>query len=358
MVGLHSTADPSGQPFVNYPEAERIVPMLVRAVVYTARTELFLMISVFLLLMSLDRRPRPYGRTIAQQARRLLVPFLFWVVFYAFYNLVKASWFGYDDAIRSQLLSPLSWVGYLLLGSVKYHMHFLPTLFGLVLMYPLFRKAVEHPWLGVMVLGCLLARREIDLFLWSSLRDWPAFPFVLRAVKILSYAGYGIAAGALLGLWYRWKERPAGGRDWLPVIAYAGGVLFLIKLIATWRTVKFAAWPFDYAAGYWADFLMPIVLFLGAMSLAHGRWPQAFTRFAPYSFGIYLCHPIFLDLIEIALTGTEVSPTTQVFVKIAGALGATSVLVALVARTPALAWTIGLGPLPRLRVRPRVQSHS
>ena len=53
MVGLHATSDATGQPFVDYTQAERVAPMLLRAVIYTARTELFLIISVFLLLMAL-----------------------------------------------------------------------------------------------------------------------------------------------------------------------------------------------------------------------------------------------------------------------------------------------------------------
>ena len=50
MVGLHATADATGQPFPDAELAERVAPMLLRAVLYTARTELFLIISLFLLL--------------------------------------------------------------------------------------------------------------------------------------------------------------------------------------------------------------------------------------------------------------------------------------------------------------------
>jgi len=77
MVGLHATSDAMGQPFAQFDQADRILPMLVRAVIYTARTELFLIISVFLLLMALDNRPKTYRATIAVQARRLLIPFVF-----------------------------------------------------------------------------------------------------------------------------------------------------------------------------------------------------------------------------------------------------------------------------------------
>ncbi|CAN0188160.1 unnamed protein product, partial [Chrysoparadoxa australica] len=168
MVGLHVTADPAGEPFALAEPHERVFPMLLRAVLYTARTELFLMISVMLLLMALDRRPRGYAVTIGQQAQRLLLPFLFWTGFYAFFNLIKASAFGYFDASLMTLSTPMTWIGFLVLGDVKYHMHFIPTLFGLLLFFPIFRVAYRQPFWGVVILAMLLIRREFDAFLYSE----------------------------------------------------------------------------------------------------------------------------------------------------------------------------------------------
>lgn len=347
MVGLHSTSDSMGQPFAQYEQVDRILPMLIRAVIYTARTELFLIISIFLLLMALDKRPKSYGATITIQARRLLIPFMFWTVFYAFYNLIKAGAFGYQDAILQNLTSPFEWLGYLLLGSVKYHMHFIPTLFGLLLLYPLFVVAKRYPILGILVLVCLLIKRDLDGFVFANFWGTEALPYLVRGIKILTYAGYGIIAGSFLGLWQQttaqWRER------FVPLLLFFGGLLFLIKLVATWETVETGKWPFDYAAGYYADFLMPVILFAFAMALGHWRWPAILSRLAPYSFGIYLCHPIFLDLIEVWLNDKAWTPIGQVSFKIGVAIACTSVLVWVLERTRILGWTVGLGPLPSLK---------
>src|SRR5688572_21740190 len=77
IVAVHSTSDPNGEPFPAYPVGERIAPILFRSIVYCARTELFLIISLFLLMMALDRRPRRYGAVVREQSHRLLVPFVF-----------------------------------------------------------------------------------------------------------------------------------------------------------------------------------------------------------------------------------------------------------------------------------------
>ncbi len=353
MVGLHSTADAAGQPFAQWEMADRIAPLLIRALIYTARTELFLIISIFLLLMALERRPRTYRATLSEQARRLLVPFAFWTVFYAFYSLIKASHFGYEATIWAELKSPRTWIEYVLLGTSKYHMHFLPTLFGLVLFYPFFRIAKTHIWLGALVVVCLLIKRELDVFLWGYSTDWAGFEYLLRAVKIVTYTGYGFVAAALLGVWDRWgRDAALAGRmaQWFPVIFLMGAMLFLIKLAATFKTAQTGAWQHGYVAGYWADFLMPCVLFAGCLVLAHREWPNLISRVAKYSFGIYLCHPIFLDLIEIAIVGQSLSPISQVLLKMVGGLLGSIALVVCLGRLAPFAWTIGLGPLPWQRV--------
>jgi surface polysaccharide O-acyltransferase-like enzyme len=344
MVGLHATADPTGEPFPSFPPEDRIAPMLVRAVIYTARTELFIIIALFLMILALERRPRPYFQVVGEQARRLLLPFVFWTLFYAGYNLIKADAFGYLEASLVQLCDPVAWAKFMLLGDVKYHMHFLPTLFAIVLFFPLFRAAEKKPWLGLLVLVGLAVRREIDGALYNNLWGSPWLDVAVRITKVFSYVGYGLVAASFAGLW---RQRVTMDlRAWTTSLLGAGVVLFAIKLVATWRTVTTGRWPHDFTPGYWADFLMPVVLFSICLSLSHLRWPPVLSRLAPYSFGIYLCHPIFLDLIEIGLRNARILPITQVLTKVAVALPCTALFVVTISRIPALAWIIGLGPLP------------
>jgi surface polysaccharide O-acyltransferase-like enzyme len=358
MVGLHASADATGQPFTNFAPADRIAPMLLRAVIYTARTELFIIIALFLLILGLDRRPRPYRAVIAEQAQRLLVPFLFWTLFYAVYNLIKATSFGYGAQSLDALAHLSVWGKFLLLGDVKYHMHFIPTLFAIILFYPAFRLAERYPWLAVLLIAGLAARHEIDLFLYSTFWGSNWLDMAVRLTKVISYVGYGMVAAAFVGLWRRYADKnpehpDMGGpnlENWLAPVLYLGGLLFLLKLVATWHTVQTGKWAFDFVPGYWADFLMPIVLFAICLCLSQRNWPKVISQIAPYSFGIYLCHPIFLDIVEIALQGTALTPIAQVLLKIAVAIPSTVVLVAALKRVPALAWSVGMGPLPFWRV--------
>jgi surface polysaccharide O-acyltransferase-like enzyme len=351
MVGLHASADPNGQPWPAYAQAERIAPMILRSFLYVARTELFLVISVFLLILALDQRPRSYRQTLREQSRRLLVPFAFWTVFYAGYGLNKAFAFGYGGSALAQVLDPLSWPGFLLLGSVKYHMHFIPTLFGILLLLPLYRTAFRFPVLGLAILPLLLMKRELDVFLYAEFWGQDILPYLARAVKILAYAGYGMAAAAFYAVWTRASVQDRAA--WVAPAVLAGGLLFALKLAAAWKTAESGQWPHGHTPGYWADYLMPVLLFAVCMCLGHRAWPQILSRLAPFSFGIYLCHPVFLDLAEIWLRGAEWTPVLIILVKIVLVVPATALCVWLLSRTRALAWTIGLGSLPRIgRARP------
>ncbi len=345
MVGLHVTADAHGQPFPDADPAARLAPMLLRALLYTARTELFLMISVMLLLIALARRPRGYGTVMAQQARRLLIPFVFWTLFYALFNLLKSAAFGYQAHVWAALGQPGTWAGYLLLGDVKYHMHFIPTLFALLLFFPLFQVAERHPVLGGAVLVGLIAKQWLDPMVYAAFWGTEALGYVVRGVKVLSYLGYGLAAGSVVGIWR--QTTSAQRARWFGPIGVAACVLFALKLKVTGQVVAQGQWIFDDPFGYWADYLMPLSLLLLALCLAQKAWPTWVSDAAKYAFGLYLCHPIFLDIAEMFLAERALTPSQSVVAELGWTLPTTVLFVWGLSRSSLTAWTVGLGPLPR-----------
>ncbi|MCH2248587.1 MAG: acyltransferase [Cognatishimia sp.] len=347
MLILHCTADANGGAWVDYDEPDRIAPLLIRTFAYAARTELFIIISLFLLMMSLEKRPRGYRETIAEQAQRLLVPFAFWTVFYAFFSLIKAYHFGYLDAKLAALGDIRTWVSFALLGTSKYHMHFLPTLFCVVLAYPLMRKAVKVPALGGFALVIyLVSRWQLDQFIYPRFWDDPNILAIGRSVKIATHIGYGMVAASCLGLWQKQSQKDL--ESWFLPTIYFATLIAVFKFLGTWETIDSGRWSHNYQPGYWADFTMPAILILVCMLMGYRSWSARFSHYAKYAIGIYLCHPIFLDFCEIYLNGTRKPPIVQVAIKIAMTLPSTIICVLLLSRVSALSWTIGLGQLPRL----------
>ncbi|MGR3469099.1 MAG: acyltransferase family protein [Shimia sp.] len=349
MVGLHASSDDLGRPWVEFAVDDRWAPLIVRALLYTARTELFLILSLFLLMLTLDRRARPYGETMTRQAERLLAPFLAWTVIYAGFNFVKADAFGYAPQYLDKLSDTMTWAEFFLLGSSKYHMHFLPTLFVLVAAFPLYRVARDVPLLGLLLIGALAVKWQLDTFLWRYMSDWAYFEFVLRLVKLSTYLAYGLVGASFYGLWLRYPDQLRG---FLPVLLWIGAGLLAIKFGGIWLAGTNGAWPYSWAPGYWADFLMPAVMFAACMALGQSASAGWIKAIAPYSFGIYLAHPVFLDVIEIQLKDSQMLPIWQMGIKTAFALVMAVILAKLLERSRYTAWIVGVGAVPWRRETP------
>lgn len=357
VVFVHATTDVRGKPFPDATELERIGPILIRAVSYIARTELFLIISILLLVLSFDRRPRGYWETLQDYAQRLLIPFVFWVVFYAFFKLVKGYALGYEHAIWAQLSSPEIWAQYFILGKVQYHMHFLPTLFALMLFFPLFVRAIHMPVCGFLVLLCLVAKQHLDVLLWTELRDWWGFEYLLRLVKVVTYTGYGFVAASFYGLLRRGLTAEQFGA--IAAIAIIGCVMtFGFKLADSYYVITSGEWNYGYGPGFWGDFLMPVMVVALVMGFSQRNWNSWFLKLAPFSFGMYLMHPAIMDLVELGLMNAVTNPTLFVLGKALGALFITLGLCALINKVPSLSWIIGTGKFPNLADTSLLRSQS
>lgn len=352
IVALHAGTDINGQPFPAFEPVERIFPTMFRTLAYIARSELFMIISLFLLCFRLDRRPDvTYLEMLKYQAIRLLPAFAFWVVFYAFFRLIKANELGYADAIVVQLTSLADWAGYFVLGDVQYHMHFIPTLFGMMLLYPGYRLAYRYPQLGLVVLVCLYAKLSVDGFMWGQLRDMPGFDYLIRFVKILTYAGYGFVAFSLVGLLKKQFDRDTSNQIFGVTLTICT-MFLLLKLVGAHKIVMTGKWQYGYTAGWWADFLMPACIFLAFLATQHMNWPGVFSKLAKYTFGVYLVHPAMLDLVDVNIIDFEFSPSLQVLAKFMIGFPMTLLCVWAISKSVLLAWTVGLGPLPKWSFKP------
>lgn len=347
VVLIHSTADFSGGAFSQASVDERIVPVLLRTLGEFSGSEMFFTFSLFLLAYKLDRRRPAYGAEVADQMRRLLVPFAIWTIFYAVFRLLKATEFGYADAIMGQLSAWQSWLGYFLLGNAQYHLHFLPTLFLLVLFFPVMRLGQRFPVAGLLVVATLCVMREVQGFLWGLPLSDLARDYLLRGVKVMGYVGYGLAAFSLYGLWKDGIPRGEAklirlGALFLAALALLATVPHIVTVIAT------GDWGSRVGLSFYGHFLMPLAVFAIFIGSQYAAWSPRWSRIARYTFGVYLMHPMVIDLFDVTLhaSGLVLSPAELVLSRMATVLPVTFGLAVLIGSLPRLAWTIGLGPLP------------
>lgn len=349
VVLIHSSTDFGGQAFPDATQGERLIPVFLRSIGEFSGSEMFFMFSLFLMAMRVDKKMPTYGSAIALQAQRLLVPFLFWTVFYAFFRLIKADAFNYAPYIWGQLGQVQSWLGYLILGKSQYHMHFLPTLFALFLFYPVMRTATRYPILGLTVVITIGVMNNAQGFLWGLDIDHVLRDYLIRALKIFGYVGYGMAAFAIYGLW----------NDGIPrgesrLIRRCGFYFAALAYVATlpFYNVAFETGGWGIRAGwdFYGHFLMPVFVFGIFVGGQYLHWSDHWSKLARYTFGVYLVHPLVIDLFDVAVFKTGLyqvmDPWTIVVGRFAFALPMSLAVAIGLSRLTPLAWTIGLGPNP------------
>jgi surface polysaccharide O-acyltransferase-like enzyme len=349
VVLIHSSTDFGGQAFPDATQGERVIPVFMRSLGEFSGSEMFFMFSLFLMAMRVDKKMPHYGSVISTQAQRLLVPFLFWAVFYAFFRLLKADAFNYAPYIWEQLGQAKSWLGYLILGKSQYHMHFLPTLFALFLFYPVMRAATRYPVLGLTVVITIGVMNNAQAFIWGLDVDPMLRDYILRAIKIFGYVGYGMAAFAIYGLWN--DGIPRGESRLIRRVGfYFAALAYIATLPFFYTAFDTGSWGVRSGWDFYGHFLMPIFVFFIFIGGQYLQWSAKWSELARYTFGVYLVHPFVIDLYDIAIFTTEISrfmgPWMIVIGRFAVALPLSFAVTIGLSKFQPLAWTIGLGPTP------------
>ena len=347
VVLIHSTTDFAGSVFPKAAIDERIIPVFLRSIGEFSGSEMFFFFSLFLMASRLDRRPASYGSALADQARRLLVPFVFWVVFYAFFRLMKAGAFGYQPHIWEELSHWQNWLGYFVLGNVQYHLHFLPTLFFIFMFFPVMRLATRYPILGLAVFPTLAVMNYVQSYFWQLDIDPLLREFMLRAVKVFGYVGYGFAAFSIFGIW---KDGIPRGESKLirKAALFFAAIAYLAIIPFFGAALTSGTWGAREGWSFFGHLLMPVFMFALFMGGQHEHWSPRWSRFAKYTFGIYLVHPLVIDLFDVLMvsSGPAMAPWLLVIVRYFVVLPVSALLAIGLSRLTATAWTIGLGPAP------------
>jgi surface polysaccharide O-acyltransferase-like enzyme len=347
VVLIHCTSDIVGLPYGSVTEAQRIGPMVLRGIAELSGSELFFLFSLFLLAHKLDRRSAGYRETIRAQAQRLLVPFAAWTLFYVLFRFVKADALGYHAALFAQLGQFKYWVQYFLLGSAQYHLHFLPTMFALVLLYPAMEAAKRFPVLGLLILPMIFLLDVVQGYVWGHFTDPMQRDCLLRIVKIACYSGYGFAAFSLYAIF----KRGLTDADWASLFKTSLLLIaigFMAKLTYTHELIGSGQWGVRPVGANYAHFLLPVAIFMAFLCARRFRWPSWVSWIARYTFGVYLIHPAFIDLYDVAthMFALRIDPTIEVLAKWSFALVASFGSAYALSKMRPTAWLVGLGPVP------------
>lgn len=235
------------------------------------------------------------GTFYRKRISKVVIPLMFWSAFYiawaALPALVKGDTVSWTDRL-------LRWCQ----GRPYYHLWFLYMILGLYLITPWLRLAMRDMELGLLrrsVIALLLVTLSDGLWRalgWTSGNDF----FLLWG---LDYLPYFLLGGCIARQSSHGQEVSAGGRRaWL----LAGLALAVICAGQAWlvSTESRNDWRFALAT-YWLDNQgVPVMLLSLTLlpllrtwqrPLFSRQWTQ---RMAALSFGIYLVHPVILDILR------------------------------------------------------------
>ena len=256
----------------------------------------------------------------------ILVPYLAWVLLYLVFAIAiddRAAFQVYKilRGSHQHLKIALSW---LLFGSWP-HLYFINMLFQMYLIYAIVHRPVNWLIASPRRIWWLVAALVLIYPCWIYLRFIPYrhphlhLPYLLHwmaknpnrlAFEWLVPFGFGLCCGAYYAQCLHWCRR------WWPLVLCAtlAALLTTVRIVtAPWYTahqpldLQHYGWPFSYlqpllrlvyALGF-ACLLLPALQAVGQHAGdAKPAWLQFWKSFAAASFGVYLVHPILLELLR------------------------------------------------------------
>ncbi|UYG93854.1 acyltransferase [Cytobacillus firmus] len=255
---------------------------------------IFIMLSGMLLL----GRKESQSLVIKKRVTKIAWPFLFWSFIYFVWM------FRYDiDAFSTK-----EFLIRFFEGSIKYHLWYLYTILGLYLAMPLFKALVHSKKTDIRYIIAIS-------FLISAIFTTIAFLFNLKpAGGFELFLGYG--SYFLLGYY---AANTAISKK-ISLFIYSAGIISLLAtILGTWLVSSRQ----DSLNQVFYEYLsittpfVAIAIFLFLKQFGNKTCGTITSLTAKYSFGIYLVHPIFLDIYRskefIAMTGISHNSTPVLF---------------------------------------------
>jgi surface polysaccharide O-acyltransferase-like enzyme len=193
-------------------------------------------------------------------------------------------------------------------------------------------------------------------FVWGLDLEPGVRDYVIRALKVFGYVGYGFAAFAIYGLW---KDGIPRGESRLVrrVGFYAAALAYIATIPFFAVAYETGAWGIRSSWDFYGHFLMPVCIFFIFLGGQFLHWSERWSVLAKYSFGVYLVHPLVIDLFDIFLfksgLGQMMDPWGIVISRYGFALPASFALTYGISKIGLLAWTVGLGATPWDQARNR-----
>ena len=262
-------------------------------------TPIFIFISIFLFSMR-------YGRDIppgflSSRVKYVMVPYLVYGLAYAGAEFLRLRAAGVDTGLLETLREYLvyaGWHGYFLIIAAQFY-----AFYWLHGRFDLGRWLPATPWL---VIGSLISMAWWGYWQWRSALP----PGYLHWIAPLGWLYLFFLALVLVE---HYRDRPEARPAWLVALARPRWLVGLVALVAL---MSVPGWLEYSSKEVW---VVPLFLLftLWVMNRLRGRpAPPLVRRLNEFSFGIYLAHPMFFNLVDTLDPGQRLPLAAYVLVLI------------------------------------------
>lgn len=247
-------------------------------------TGVFIMMSGLLLLN--PSKDEPVVVFYKKRATKILIPVIFWTIFYTFWNLGLSTINGNPTSINYL-------IKLLVMGRPYYHMGFFYMIIGLYLCTPFIRKIVRQSSDKELMFLCI-ALFAVSMFATANLY-YLEVVYLSDIVDFPLYIAYFIAGYLIARL--RSVPRPA---TLLAIIVFlaaltAAGNYYFLK-----NGMEMIFHPYFFDALSITAVPMSVCFMLLMKSASTSFNKAGFSgRWAAMSLGILLIHPIFIDILRM-----------------------------------------------------------
>jgi surface polysaccharide O-acyltransferase-like enzyme len=280
--------------------------------------------------------PQYYWRRL----KSLGVPYLFWSITYTiWYAFVERNFHEFGKRLLVALLT----------ADAVYTFYYFLIVVPFYLLFPLVRCLARSRW---MDLAAALA------IVGNGIIVWFAFPHPKVALgpflsDMYPYAGFTPLwwmGPFLLGGWMAWRWEPLTAflrRTWVGLMALAAVLLIWVMrefyTYVSMGKLAYVATNFRPSAYWYGLVIMLGLVGVGAAWTERASWvKKAVLSFGKYSFGVYLVHPLFMQVTAKLLHLLNIGPVVYLALNLILVLTGSYLAARLIDKIPGGSWVIGL----------------
>ncbi len=248
----------------------------------------FIMMSAFLTQMSCSSKADySYVDIVVRRTKRLVPSYLAWSMLYLIFRFIKQS-------MISDMPIEFDWTAVIFCGGASYQLWFVPALLiWTVIFTPLILFTKEHDNGSILTASLIISAGTM---LWVGMKAWP-FLHIPDGYEMFDYmkvqTGYFVLG---IGLWLLFRQYSIYFQNKLTIVSVGICLLLFSLVLPNLRTAFFR----NYFTPLYSLSLF-VVFFLIMLKI---RLPflKLITKYlAPCSFGIFLCHGIFVEGFQVII---------------------------------------------------------